>query len=379
MVIDGQGRGSCSGGLGLRQLLPSAVPTADGVARRWGRVVSKIERVGVVGGGAWGTAMAVAAAWAGRQVVLWAREPDVVVAINQHHENTRFLPGIALPPVVRATPDLAEAGAVDVVLLVAPAQHLRAVCRDLGPALAAGVPLVVCAKGIETGSAALMSEVVAAVLPGAPQAVLSGPTFAAEVARGLPTAVTLAAADAGLGARLVAALGSRLFRPYLSDDPVGAQIGGAVKNVLAIACGVVEGRRFGDNARAALITRGLAEMARLGGALGARAETLMGLSGLGDLTLTCTSRQSRNMSLGFALGEGRGLADILAERQSVAEGVHSAAAVVALAARWGVEMPICRAVDAILNHGAAIEETIDGLLARPFRGETARPYDTVEP
>ncbi len=328
-----------------------------------------IERLGVVGGGAWGTAVAVAAVRAGCRVTLWAREPDVVAAINRSHENPRFLPGIALPPALRATPHLAEAGAADAVLLVAPAQHLRAVCRDLGPDLGRGVPVVMCAKGIENGSAALMTEVVTAVLPEAPQAVLSGPTFAAEVARGLPTAVTLASGDAGLGARLVAALGSRLFRPYLSDDPVGAQIGGAVKNVLAIACGVVEGRGFGDNARAALITRGLAEMVRLGGALGARAETLMGLSGLGDLTLTCTSRQSRNMSLGFALGEGCGLAEILAGRQSVAEGVHSAAAVMVLAGRLGVEMPICRAVDAILNRGAAIEETIESLLARPFRGE----------
>jgi len=311
----------------------------------------------------------VAAVRAGRRVVLWAREADVVAAINQTHENPRFLPGVALAPALRATVHLAEAAAADAVLLVAPAQHLRGVCRELAPALAPGVPLVICAKGIESGSAALMTEVVAAEVPGAPQAVLSGPTFAAEVACGLPTAVTLAAADAGLGARLVAALGSRLFRPYRSDDPVGAQIGGAVKNVLAIACGVVEGRRFGDNARAALITRGLAEIVRLGGALGARAETLMGLSGLGDLTLTCTSRQSRNMSLGFALGEGRTLAEILAGRQSVAEGVHSAAAVVALAGRLGVDMPICQAVDAILNRGAVIDETIDGLLARPFRGE----------
>ena len=328
-----------------------------------------MERIGVVGGGAWGTAVAVAAVRAGRRVALWAREADVVAAINGNHENPRFLPGVALAPGLRATTHLAEAVAADAVLLVAPAQHLRAVCRDLKPALAEGVPVVICAKGIENGSAALMTEVVAGELPGTPQAVLSGPTFAVEVARGLPTAVTLAAGDPGLGARLVSALGSRRFRPYLSDDPVGAQIGGAVKNVLAIACGVVEGRRFGDNARAALITRGLAEIVRLGGALGARAETLMGLSGLGDLTLTCTSRQSRNMSLGFALGEGQDLAHILAGRQSVAEGVHSAAAVMVLAGRLDVDMPICRAVDAILNRGAVIEETIDGLLARPFRGE----------
>ena len=330
---------------------------------------AEIRRIGVVGGGAWGTAVAQAAVRAGRAALLWAREPDVVEAINAAHENRRFLPGVALAPELTATGRLADVAGCDAVLLVAPAQHLRAVCRELASDLPAGAPAVICAKGIEGGSCALMTEAVAAALPGASLAVLSGPTFAAEVARGLPTAVTLACADAALGARLVAALGSRTFRPYLSDDLVGAQIGGAVKNVLAIACGIVEGRRFGDNARAALITRGLAEIVRLGTALGGKAETLMGLSGLGDLTLTCTSRQSRNMSLGWALGEGRTLAEILGERQSVAEGVHSAAAVVALATRVGADMPICAAVDAILNRGAAIDATIDGLLARPFRGE----------
>ena len=356
--------------------MPGGAGRDRGAAKRRERVgavtaatVAGMERIGVIGGGAWGTAAAAAAVRAGREAVLWAREADVVLAINREHRNARFLPDVMLDARVRATGHLAEAAAADVVLLVAPAQHMRAVCRELARVLVRGVPVVVCAKGIESATTALMTEVVAAELPEAPQAVLSGPTFAAEVACGLPTAVTLAAKDGELGRRLVAALGSPRFRPYLSDDPVGAHIGGAVKNVLAIACGVVEGRRFGDNARAALITRGLAEIVRLGGALGARAETLMGLSGLGDLTLTCTSRQSRNMSLGFALGEGRGLAEVLAGRQSVAEGVHSAAAVVALAARQGVEMPICRAVDAILNRGAAIEETIDGLLARPFRGE----------
>ncbi len=328
-----------------------------------------IEQIGVVGGGAWGTALAQAAARAGRKVVLWARESEVVESINQQRQNARFLAGIALDSAIRATGRLEELGQTDAVLLVAPAQHLQGVGRALAPFLTAGTPVIICAKGIELGSSALMSEVVSLALPGVPLAVLSGPTFAAEVALGLPTAVTLACADADLGARLVAGLGGRMFRPYLSDDIIGAQIGGAVKNVLAIACGVVEGRRFGDNARAALITRGLAEMVRLGVALGGRAETLMGLSGLGDLTLTCTSRQSRNNSLGVALGEGRRLADILGERQTVAEGVHSAAAVVALAERIGVDMPICSAVDAILNRGAGIGEVIEALLARPFRGE----------
>ncbi|HEY0834716.1 MAG TPA: NAD(P)H-dependent glycerol-3-phosphate dehydrogenase, partial [Azospirillum sp.] len=285
-------------------------------------------------------------------------------------ENRDYLPGVPLPAELEASSDMADLGACDAVLLVAPAQHLRGVCAGLAPHLKPGAPMVICAKGIEIATQDLMSDAVAAALPaGTPVAVLSGPTFAAEVARGLPTAVTLACADTALGARLVEALGSRTFRPYWSDDLVGAQVGGAVKNVLAIACGVVVGRRLGDNARAALITRGLAEITRLALRLGGRAETLMGLSGLGDLTLTCSSLQSRNMSLGAALGEGRTLDAILGERRSVAEGVYTARAVVALAARVGVEMPICAAVNAILNEGAGLDDTIQALLARPFREE----------
>ena len=331
---------------------------------------SRYQSIGVIGGGAWGTALALAAQRAGRQTLLWAREPAVVEGINTAHENRDYLPGVTLPAALRATGDWAEVAGCDAVLLVSPAQHLRSACGQLALHLRAGVPVVICAKGIELDSHALMSEAAAAALPaGTPLAVLSGPTFAAEVARGLPTAVTLACADAAIGAALVEALGSRTFRPYLSDDVVGSQIGGAVKNVLAIACGVVEGRKLGDNARAALITRGLAEITRLALALGGRAETLMGLSGLGDLTLTCSSLQSRNMSLGAALGAGRSLSDILAERRSVAEGVYTAAAVVGLAKAKGVDMPICAAVDAILNHGAGLDDTIAGLLARPFRGE----------
>jgi glycerol-3-phosphate dehydrogenase (NAD(P)+) len=329
-----------------------------------------IQRIGIVGAGAWGTALAQAAIGAGREVVLWAREPALVETINRDHENTDYLPGVPLDPKLRATGDLAEAAAADSVLLVTPAQHLREVSGTLAPHLAENVSIVVCAKGIEQRTGALMTEVLAETLPGRPRAVLSGPTFAAEVARGLPTAVTLAAEDAVLGAALVIALGSSRFRPYLSDDPIGAEIGGgAVKNVIAIACGIVAGRRLGDNARAALITRGLAEVVRLGLVKGGRSETLMGLSGLGDLTLTCSALQSRNFSLGAALGEGRALDEILAERRSVAEGVFSAAAVTELAERSGIEMPIVAAVDAVLNHGAEIDATIEGLLARPFRAE----------
>jgi glycerol-3-phosphate dehydrogenase (NAD(P)+) len=277
--------------------------------------------------------------------------------------------GVPLDPALEITADLAEVAGADVIMLVTPAQHLRTACMSLAPLLRPGTPVVLCAKGIELATGCLMSEAAAAALPASPIGVLSGPTFAAEVAKGLPTAVTLAVKDQELGARIVETLGSRSFRPYLSDDVTGAQVGGAVKNVLAIACGIILGRRLGDNARAALITRGLAEISRLGLALGARPETLMGLSGLGDLTLTCTSLQSRNTSLGTALGEGRTLSEIMGERHSVAEGVPTAAALGELAARHGVEMPICHAVDAILNRGADIDKTIASLMARPFRIE----------
>ncbi len=329
-----------------------------------------MQRIGIIGGGAWGSALALTARRAGRDIVLWVREAEVAAAINRDHLNPLFLPGVALDPGIVATVELAAAvHGADALLLVSPAQHLRGLVAALAPLVPARLPLVICVKGIEEQSGALMSEVVAELLPEAPLAVLSGPTFAAEVARGLPTAVTLASADRALGERLIAALGTRSFRPYLADDLAGAQIGGAVKNVLAIACGIVSGRRLGDNARAALITRGLAEMTRLARAKGGRPETLMGLCGLGDLVLTCTGLQSRNHSLGVALGEGRALAEILAERRSVAEGVTSAAAAAALARRLGVDMPITAAVDAILHHGAAIDGAVAGLLARPFKSE----------
>jgi glycerol-3-phosphate dehydrogenase (NAD(P)+) len=329
-----------------------------------------MERIGIVGGGAWGTALGLVARRAGRSALIWAFEPEVVTAINRDHRNPLFLPDVALDPALAATGDLAEAAKADAVLLATPAQHLRRVAAALAPHLGPGTPVVICAKGIEDGSGALMSEVLAQVLPQASVAVLSGPTFAAEVAAGLPTAITLATGDAALGQRLATCLGSRAFRPYLSDDAIGAQIGGAIKNVIAISCGVVVGRKLGDNARAALITRGVAEMARLAAAKGGKRETLMGLSGLGDLTLTCTSLKSRNFSLGVALGQGKRLEDILAERRSVAEGVSSAHAAVALARRLGIEMPIAAATHAILQREAAIDDVVAGLLARPFRAET---------
>ncbi|MGH7076105.1 MAG: NAD(P)H-dependent glycerol-3-phosphate dehydrogenase [Stellaceae bacterium] len=327
-----------------------------------------MRRIGIIGAGAWGTALAVMLAGAGHEVEIWAREPEVAEAIAHDHENKQFLPGVALPPTLRAGTDLGvTVAAAEALLIAVPAQHLRGVLSPLrGMTLP---PLVVCAKGIEIGTGALVSEVVAAVLPDAVLAILSGPTFAAEVARGLPTAVTLAIANEVLGRDLVDTLGTRYFRPYLSADIVGAEIGGAVKNVMAIACGIVEGRGLGDNARAALITRGLAEMVRLALAKGGRIETLMGLSGLGDLVLTCTGRQSRNYSLGRALGQGETLDEILAQRRSVAEGIDSAAATAALAVRLGIEMPITDAVAAILHRDAPIDDAIAGLLARPFKSE----------
>lgn len=327
-------------------------------------------RLAILGGGAWGTALAQVAARANHEVLLWARDDRLVEQINARRENPRYLPGVALDPAVRATGDLAAAAACEVLLLVVPAQHLRALAVRLA-ALSAQRPLVICSKGIERGSGAVMSEVLAEVLPGRPLAVLSGPTFAGEVARGLPCAVTLACAELSVGRPLLNALGSRRFRPYLSDDVIGVEIGGAVKNVIAIACGIVIGRGLGENARAALITRGLAEVVRLTRAKGGRPETAMGLSGLGDLTLTCCGAQSRNYSLGVALGEGRALGDVLAERLTVAEGVFTAEAVAALARGLGVETPICDAVHAVLNRGADLGETIAGLLARPFRSERA--------
>ena len=330
-------------------------------------------RIGIVGAGAWGTALAVAACRAGREVILQAHEPEVAAAINDRHENP-FLAGVHLAPEIQATTRLAEAVATDAVLLVAPAQFLRSVCVQAAPHWPSGVPAVICAKGIEQGSGALMTQAVGAALPQAPLAVLSGPSFAAEVARGLPTAVTLAARDVELAKALGAALTTPTFRVYASDDPIGAQLGGAVKNVLAIGCGIVEGRGLGDNARAALITRGLAEITHLGTVLGARPTTFMGLSGLGDLVLTCGAMQSRNFSLGVALGEGRPLAEILSERKSVAEGVYTAASVMGLAARLGVDMPICGAVNAVLNRGVGLDEAIHDLLARPvgweFKGDS---------
>lgn len=326
-------------------------------------------KIGIVGAGAWGTALALAVRRQGNEALLYAHEADVAAAIGDTHENPVFLPGIPLDPEIRATNSLAVVAKADILLLATPAQHMRATCLALAPHAKRETPLVICSKGIEEKTSALMSEVVAATLPHAPCAVLSGPSFAVEVARGLPTAVTLACKDPKMGQALQQAIGSPRFRPYLSQDVVGAQIGGSVKNVLAIACGIVEGRGFGDNARAALITRGLAEILRFGIALGGHGATFMGLSGLGDITLTCSSRQSRNLSLGIALGKGTPLGDILGGRKSITEGVFTARAIPNLADRLGIDMPIAMAVRDVLHHGADIEQAIEDLLARPFGDE----------
>ena len=325
--------------------------------------------VGVIGAGAWGTALALVCARAGLDVTLYAREAEVAEDVNTLHENRVFLPGVALDPAVRAVSTPGDLAGRDLYLNVTPAQHLRASLRAFAPVIAAGAPMILCAKGIEQGSLKLMTEVLSETLPDARPAVLSGPSFAAEVARGLPTAVTLACPDEVLGAALAKAVASPAFRPYLAADMVGAEVGGAVKNVLAIACGVSEGRGLGRSAHAALITRGFAELTRMAVALGGRAETVAGLCGLGDLVLTCSSPQSRNMSVGLALGQGKTLKDALAGKVSVAEGVASAPAVRELAARIGVEAPICEAVAAILAGEVGVEAAITGLLSRPLKSE----------
>ena len=328
-----------------------------------------MKTAGVIGGGAWGTALAQVCARAGLSVILQAREAEVVEAINAGHANPLFLPGITLDDAITATADLADLAYCDLILAVAPAQHLRAAMTAFSPHVRAGLPILLCAKGVEQGSLKLMTQVLAETVPQAAPAVLSGPSFAGEVARGLPTAVTLATPDEALGAALAQAIATPMFRPYLAPDMIGAEAGGAIKNVLAIACGIVEGKGLGRSAHAALITRGFAELTRMAVALGGEAETVAGLCGLGDLVLTCSSPQSRNMSVGLALGGGQTLEAALAGKLSVAEGVSSAPAVRALAAKLGVETPICEAVAAILAGEAGVDEAILGLLTRPLKSE----------
>jgi glycerol-3-phosphate dehydrogenase (NAD(P)+) len=317
--------------------------------------------VAVIGAGAWGTALAIQAARTGNAVTLWARNPATADAIEQSRDNPR-LPGHRLPGAIRVTADLPARAAA--VLLAVPMQHLR----DVAARLPARVgPLVVCCKGVEAGTLRLPLEVLAEAQPDAPAACLTGPNFAHEIAAGLPAAAVLASADPALRGALAGLLGTPAFRLYGNDDPVGAQLGGAAKNVIAIAAGAVIGAGLGENARAALITRGLAELSRLATALGGRPETVMGLSGLGDLLLTCTGPSSRNFSLGLALGRGQTLAEILAGRSTVTEGVATAPALLARAA--GVDLPICAAVATLLAGRTTLAEAMAALLARPRRDE----------
>jgi len=323
-----------------------------------------VARIGVIGAGAFGTALACVMRRSGHEIAIWAREPEVAAAINRDSVNPLFLRGIRLPAGIVATNDMGAAAQADFLLLAPPAQHMRGVITQLRAFVKDGVPLVSCSKGIERGSCAFMSQVISETLPAAPVAVLSGPSFAHDIAVDLPAGVTLACKDAALAERLAAAIGTPRFRVYLSEDLVGVHLGGVMKNVLAIACGIAMGKKLGESARATLFARGLAEMTRLGLALGARLETFLGLSGAGDLALSCNSAASRNTSLGIALGEGRKLQDILRERVTVQEGVHSAEAVAELARRHGVGMPIAAAVDDMLNHGCGVDEAIGRLLAR---------------
>jgi len=324
---------------------------------------------GVIGAGAWGTALAQVAGRAGLDVLLQAREPEVVDSIRARRVNEAFLPGVVLDDHVAVTGNLADLDACDLILAVPPAQHMRSTLTAFAAHYRPGVPVILCSKGIERGTLKLMTDVLAETLPAAPAAVLSGPSFAGEVARGLPSAVTLACADEALGEALMWTLSAPGFRPYLATDLIGAEVGGAIKNVLAIACGMAEGRGLGRSAHAALITRGFAEMTRMGVALGGQAETVAGLCGLGDLVLTCSSPQSRNMSLGLALGQGQTVEQALAGKRSVAEGYESAPAVRELATKMGVDMPISLAVAALLSSETTVEAVIDSLLSRPLKTE----------
>ncbi len=330
--------------------------------------LSPYSRIAVLGGGAWGTALALASIAAGRDTILWAREDDVVADIARTGENKRFLPGVTLPKSLRVTGALEDAARADAMLLVMPAQVLAGFARTLAPLITPGAPLVICAKGIEKDTGLLVNEVLAKAAPQATPAILSGPSFARDVAKGLPTAVTIAA-PGDIAERLQASLGSSTFRPYASDDMTGVALGGAAKNVYAIACGVVEGLGLGENARAALLARSFAELARLGEALGAKRETLMGLSGLGDLVLTATSKSSRNFSFGVELGQGKSLAELDAPGHPLAEGVATAPALVKRAHAERVELPIAEAMADLLSGSLPLGEALMRLMSRRLKAE----------
>lgn len=332
--------------------------------------MTTVDTIAVVGAGAWGTALAINAARAGRQVVLWGRDADAADVMERSRENARYLPGIPLDPAIHITADITETAVADAILLVVPAQTIGDVAGALGPG---GQPLAVCAKGLERGTDQRLSKVVTDRFPERPVAALSGPNFAREVALGLPAAATLACPDETVGQMLAASMSHEQFRLYWTDDLIGVEIGGAIKNVLAIAAGMVEGRGLGENAKAALITRGLAELMRLGGALGARRETLMGLAGLGDLLLTAGSPTSRNMAFGMKIGEGANPVRLQQEPGALVEGVATAAAVIRLAQRHAsgrCPLPVCEAVAAILAGRLGLDQAMEALMTRPLRAET---------
>ncbi|HEY2444212.1 MAG TPA: NAD(P)H-dependent glycerol-3-phosphate dehydrogenase [Rhizomicrobium sp.] len=322
--------------------------------------------IGILGGGAWGTALAIVAAEAGRSVILWTRDPDLAGAMARKRENARFLPGVELPSRIAATVERKEAEEADAILAVVPAQATRELLA--GARVRPGTPLVLCMKGMEHGSGKLMTEVLAETVPAAEPAILSGPSFARDVARNLPTAVTIAARTP-IAQRLQASLGHMAFRPYASEDLIGVALGGAAKNVYAIGCGIVRGLGLGESARAALLSRCFAELRRFGRALGGRAETLMGLSGLGDLVLTATSPTSRNYSFGLALGRGSALAELRAPGADLAEGVETAPALVERARHLAIELPIAHVLADILDGAIAPAEALPRLMARPFKME----------
>jgi len=324
--------------------------------------------IGVVGAGAWGTALACAAAQAGRTVTLWARESEVVEQIQTSAENRTFLPGVSLPKTLSATGDIATAAKADALLIVVPAQHLRESLKSIKPHVARATPLALCAKGIERASGKLLTEVLSEEIPDCEPAILSGPSFAKDVARGMPTAVTIAA-RMEIASKLQASLGHATFRPYASDDVTGVALGGAAKNVYAIACGIVDGMGLGESARAALLARSFAELTRLGLALGAKSETLMGLSGLGDLVLTATSLSSRNFAFGHALGQGKTRAELDRPGHALAEGVETAPALVRRAKAEGIELPIAEAMAAVLDGSLPLGEAVLRLMSRPLKPE----------
>ncbi|MDA0707677.1 MAG: NAD(P)-dependent glycerol-3-phosphate dehydrogenase [Proteobacteria bacterium] len=332
--------------------------------------ISKNTKIAIVGGGAWGTALAQMVTRAGCEAVLWAREIDVVKSINENHENTVFLPGIKLSEKIRATSNHSDLSDADFIFMVVPAQFVRLILSEIKPHISESAAIVLCAKGIEQSTGSRMTEIVTDVLPKSPIVVLSGPTFAREVAIGLPSAVTIASKYQQVVKKLSNAIGQPSFRPYLSRDVVGAEIGGALKNVLAIACGITAGRKMGENARAALITRGMSEIVRFGEIYGAERTTMMGLCGLGDLILTCSSLQSRNMSLGYAIGEGKSVKDIMSGRKSIAEGYYTASILAKICREEKIDLPIVLAVNDILHEGKDLSTVIDDLLNRPIVNET---------